>query len=73
MSTAGLSFLQAYDSDSSNDDSTTNADTSAPSTSAAAASASASAEFRFEKIDPSLSLVSSISIDPAPVVAYSVN
>lgn len=78
MST-GLSLLRAYDSDetSGSDSESTN-----PSTSAAADKRSTSSkdeskkqeseEFKFAKIDPSLSLVSSITIDAAPVVEYSV-
>lgn len=75
MST-GLSFLQAYDSDdSSNDDAKTTADetsTKASTSAAANADSQSTEEFKFEKIDPSLSLVSSIKVESAPLVAYSV-
>lgn len=77
MST-GLSLLRAYDSD---DTSGSDSESTNPSTSAAAEKRSTSSkdegkkqeeEFKFAKIDPSLSLVSSITVDAAPVVEYSV-
>lgn len=58
MSTS-LNLLQAYDSD---DEITDNSQSTAQS------------EYKEQpKIDPSFSLISSITIDSAPVVPYSVN
>lgn len=77
MSTS-LNLLKAYDSDAESDtnDHETNTNESSTNSDAAPAAASSSSdkheEFKFTKIDPSLSLVSSITVDAAPLIPYTV-
>ena len=60
------SLLQAYDSDKEDDQSaSSNENTSSQS--------KEEEEFKMKPIDPSLSLVSSITIEAAPLVLYSVS